>query len=148
AVDSLKQEKSDIQASSSSALAHSTDNAQKTQEILQKALTSAESRNAELLARQKETETKLMRAIADTEQLRQQLGAEHADREWLAKLQQDAEGKLHEALAELYEARQKDVQVAANKEGSDGNSNVSAQPTSENIASASASEIEARSLFG
>jgi hypothetical protein len=147
AVDSLKQRESEIQASSSTALAHSMDNAQRTQDVLQKTLLSSESRNAELSAREKETEAKLTRAIADAEQLRQQLGAEHADRERLTKLHQDAEDKLREALAELYEARQKDVQVAANKESSEG-SPVAAAPASESAAAAPASEVEARSLFG
>ena len=93
-------------------------------------------------ARARPAKQKLAGAIATAEQLRQQLATTDGDKQRLAKLQQDSDAKLHEALVELYQARQANAQVATETEAHDATKiDANSQP-------ASASEIEARNLFG
>jgi len=104
-----------------------------------------------LLTQELASEQKLARAIATAEQLRQQLATTDADRQKLAKLQQESDNKLHEALVELYQARQANAQVAPETQAHDNatlESKNGQPPPDSASAPASASEIEARNLFG
>ncbi len=112
AVDSLKQEKKVERAASDDAVIRSLDESQRARDTLQKSLATSEARSEGLLAREKASEEKLAEVIAVNERLRSQLDAKDADRGRLTKLQQDSDAKLHEALVELYQARQS-VQTTA-----------------------------------
>ena len=149
-VDSLKQEKKNDRAGSDGAVLRSLQESQKVRDALEKSLATSEAKNEELREREKASEEKLEGAIATAEQLRQQLAMNDSDRERLARLQRDSDGKLHEALAELYQARQATIQVAARGEArEDTTLEANAQPPSEGGASTpSPSEGEARNLFG
>ncbi len=141
-VDSLKQQHTSDGSGSESAVLRSLEDSQKARDALQKSLKTSETRNQELLAREQASEAKLAEAIASAEQLRQQLATNDGDRQRLAKLQQESDAKLHEALVELYQARQANAQVAAQTDAHDSASlEANSQPPS-------ASEIEARNLFG
>jgi hypothetical protein len=141
-VDSLKHERTSDRSGSESAVLRSLEESQKARDALQKSLETSETKNQELLAREQASEAKLAGAIATAEQLRQQLATTDGDKQRLAKLQQDSDAKLHEALVELYQARQANAQVATETEAHDGaRIDANSQP-------ASASEIEARNLFG
>ncbi len=148
-VDSLKQEKSEDRASSNSAVLRSLQESQKARDLLQKSLRTLEAKNAELLDRERGSEEKLAGAIATAEQLRQQLATNDGDRQRLAKLQQESDAKLHEALVELYQARQgvqtaskdlahDDVSLEAFEQPASGTGGAPTSPT----------EVEARNLFG
>ncbi len=148
-VDSLKQEKSEDRASSNSAVLRSLQESQKARDFLQKSLRTLEAKNGELLDRERASEEKLTGAIATAEQLRQQLATNDGDRQRLAKLQQESDAKLHEALVELYQARQgvqtaskdlahDDVSLEAFEQPASGTGGALTSPT----------EVEARSLFG
>jgi len=149
-VDSLKQEKKNDRGGSDSAVLRSLQESQKARDTLEKSLAGSEAKNEELREREKASEEKLVGAIATAEQLRQQLAMNDSDRERLARLQRDSDAKLHEALAELYQARQANAQLAAKGEArEDTTLEASAQPPSESGAgTASPSEGEARNLFG
>ena len=141
-VDSLKQQRASGRSGSESAVARSLEESQKARDALQKSLETSETKNQELLAQELANEQKLAAAIATSEQLRQQLATTDGDKQRLAKLQQDSDAKLHEALVELYQARQANAQVATETEAHDATRiDANSQP-------ASASEIEARNLFG
>ncbi len=149
-VDSLKQEKKNDRGGSDSAVLRSLQESQKARDALEKSLAASEAKNEELRAREKASEEKLESAIATAEQLRQQIAMNDSDRERLARLQRDSDAKLHEALAELYQARQASTQVAANGETrEDTILEADVRPPSESGGSApSPSEGEARNLFG
>ena len=145
-VDSLKQEKRDERASDSSVL-RSLKESQNARDSLQKSLVASEAKNQELLAREKASQEKLAGAVAIAEQLRQQVVTNDTDRQRLAKLQQESDAKLHEALVELYQARQAPAQTGV--KGEDANLAADSQPSSETgSVPSSPSEIEARNLFG
>ncbi len=148
-VDSLKQEKGEDRASSNSAVLRSLQESQKARDWLQKSLRTLETQNAELLDRERASEEKLAEAIGTAEQLRQQLATNDGDRQRLAKLQQESDAKLHEALVELYQARQ-GVQTASKDLAHDDVSlEAFEQPASRTGgAPTSPTEIEARNLFG
>jgi hypothetical protein len=148
-VDSLKPEKKNEGAASADAVLRSLEESQKARDVLEKSLAESEARNQLLREREKASEQKLEGAIASAEQLRRELASDDGDRERLAKLQQESDAKLHEALVELYQARQT-VQTAATAEvREDANPETSAQPSEETgSVPASPSEGEARSLFG
>jgi len=148
-VDSLKQEKSDDGASSNSAVVRSLEESQKARDFLQKSLKTLEAKNAELLGRERASEEKLAGAIATAEQLRQQLATNDGDRQRLAKLQQESDTKLHEALVELYQARQ-GVQTASKDLAHDDVSLEAFEQSASGIGGAptSPTEVEARNLFG
>ena len=148
-VDSLKQEKKN-DGGSNSAVLRSLQESQKVRDALEKSLAASEATNEDLRAREKASEEKLESAIATGEQLRQQITMNDSDRERLTTLQRDSDAKLHEALAELYQARQASAQVAAKVETrEDTTLEANAQPPSGGGASTpSPSEGEARSLFG
>src|SRR6266849_7141714 len=148
-VDSLKQEKIEDRANSNSAVLRSLQESQKARDLLQKSVRTLEAKNAELFDRERASEEKLAGAIATTEQLRQQLATNDGDRQRLAKLQQESEAKLHEALVELYQARQgvqtaskdlahDDVSLEAFEQPASGTGGPPTSPT----------EVEARNLFG
>ena len=149
-VDSLKEEKKNDRSGSDSAVLRSLQESQKARDALEKSLAASETKNEELRAREKASEEKLVGAIATAEQLRQQIAMNDSDRERLAKLQRDSDAKLHEALAELYQARQASAQVAAKGETrEDTTLEADVRPPSESGASTpSPSEGEARNLFG
>ena len=149
-VDSLKQEKKNDRDGSDSAVLRSLQESQKARDALEKSLAGSEAKNEDLRAREKASEEKLVGAIATAEQLRQQLAMNDSDRERLGRLQRDSDAKLHEALAELYQARQANAQVAAKGETrEDTTLEANAQPPSEGGApTPSPSEGEARNLFG
>jgi hypothetical protein len=149
-VDSLKQEKKNDRDGSESAVLRSLQESQKARDTLEKTLGESEAKNEELRQREKTSEEKLVGAIATAEQLRQQLTMNDSDRERLARLQLDSDAKLHEALAELYQARQANAQLAAKGEArEDTTLEANAEPPSESGAgTASPSEGEARNLFG
>src|SRR5258708_31053032 len=149
-VDSLKQQKKNERDGSDSALVRSLRESQKARDTLEKSLAGSEAKNEELREREKASEEKLVGAIATAEQLRQQLAMNDSDRERLARLQRDSDAKLHEALAELYQARQANAQLVAKGEaGEDTTLEANAQSPSETGAgAASPSEGEARNLFG
>ena len=149
-VDSLKEEKKNDRGGSDSAVLRSLQESQKARDALEKSLGASEAKNEELRAREKASEEKLVGAIATAEQLRQQLAMNDSDRERLARLQRDSDTKLHEALAELYQARQASTQVAAKGETrEDTILEAAARPPSESGGSTpSPSEGEARNLFG
>jgi hypothetical protein len=148
-LDSLKQDKRAERAASDNPVVRSLEESQKARDVLQKSLASSAAKNEELLARERASQERLAGAIATAEQLRLHLEAKDADRDRLAKLQLESDAKLHEALAELYQARQAPVQTAANTEPQDdANLGSTAQPSSETGAPVSPSEVEARSLFG
>ncbi len=141
-VDSLKRAKIPKWATPDNAVVRSLEESQRARDILQKSLKASEAKNDELLAREKASQEKLAATIATVEQLSQQVASNDGDRERLAKLQQESDAKLREALAELYQARQASVQVAMKTESrEDGNLETNSQP-------ASPSEVEARNLFG
>jgi hypothetical protein len=144
-VQSFEKSKKAERAASDNAVVRSLEESQRARDFLQKSLTAAEAQNTELLARQKASEEKLTTAIANTERLRQQLAAKDVDRERITKLQRESDGKLREALSELYQARQASVQSAANTEPLD----TSSQPSSEVAAvTAPPTPADARNLFG
>jgi hypothetical protein len=149
-VDSLKQEKNNDRGGSESAVLRSLQESQKARDALEKSLSGSEAKNEELREREKASQEKLLGAIASAEQLRQQLAMNDSDRERLARLQRDSDAKLHEALAELYEARQANAQLAAKGEArEDTTLEANTQPPSESDpGAASPSEGEARNLFG
>src|SRR5258708_18711458 len=149
-VDSLKQEKKNDRGGSDSAVLRSLQESQKARDNLEKSLAGSEAKNEELREREKASEEKLVGAIATAEQLRQQLAMNDNDRARLAMLQLDSDAKLHEALAELYQARQANAQLVAKGEaGEDTTLEANAQSPSETGAgAASPSEGEARNLFG
>jgi hypothetical protein len=148
-VDSLKQVKTNDTTGSDTAVLRSLQESQKARDVLQKYLAASEAKNGQLLARERTAQEKLAGAIGAAEQLRAQLEAKDADRERLAKLQQESDAKLHEALVELYHARQAPVQILAKSEAhDDANVASKSQPGSENGATFSPSEVEARNLFG
>jgi len=148
-LESLKQDKKAERATSDPAVVRSLEESQKARDVLQKSLAVSETKNGELLAREKASQEKLAGAIAAAEQLRQQLEAKDADRDRIARLQQESDAKLHEALAELYQARQAPVQSAANAEAHDANLASNTQPALGGGSSlVSPSELEARNLFG
>jgi hypothetical protein len=149
-VDSLKEEKKNDRGGSDSAVLRSLEESQNARDALEKSLASSEAKNEELRAREKASEEKLESAVATVEQLRQQIAMNDSDRERLARLQRDSDAKLHEALAELYQARQASTQVAANGETrEDTILEADVQPPSESGASTpSPSEGVARNLFG
>jgi hypothetical protein len=141
-VDSLKRDKSHERAAPDNAVVRSLEESQRARDILQESLKASEAKNNELLAGEKGSQEKLAGAIANVEQLRQQIAANDGDRERLARLQQESDAKLREALAELYQARQASAQVAMKGENrEDASLEANAQP-------ASPSEVEARNLFG
>jgi hypothetical protein len=149
-VDSLKQEKKNDRGDSDSAVLRSLQESQKARDALEKSLAASEAKNEELRAREKASEEKLESAIATGEQLRQQIAMNDSDRERLARLQRDSDAKLHEALAELYQARQASTQVAANGETREDtilDADVRA-PSESGGSTPSPSEGEARNLFG
>jgi hypothetical protein len=149
AVDSLQQNKKAERVASDDAVVRSLQESQKARDSLQKSLVASDAKNSELLARQKASEEKLTAAIANSEQLSVQLQTKDADRERLAKLQQESDAKLREALVELYQARQGTVQTVANA-GPLDNANAASEthPFNEVAAPASPTEVEARNLFG
>jgi hypothetical protein len=149
-LDSLKQQTRDDRAGSSSAVLRSLEESQRTRDALQRSLAAAQAKNEELLAGERASQEKLGEAIANAEQLRQQLATNDGDRQRLAKLQQESDAKLHEALVELYQARQANAQVAAKGDAAgDANLEANGQPSPETgPVAASQSEIEARNLFG
>ena len=149
-VESLKQEKRNDRTGSGSAVLRSLEESQKARDALEKSLAASELKNQELRAREKASEEKLEGAIATAEQLRQQLATNDSDRERLARLQRDSDTKLHEALAELYQARQATAQVVVKgetREDATLEANAPASPES-GASTASPSEVEARNLFG
>jgi len=148
-VDSLKEEKNEDRASSNSAVLRSLEESQKARDFLQKSLRTLEAKNAALLDRERASEEKLAGAIATAEQLRQQLATNDGDKQRLAKLQQESDAKLHEALVELYQARQ-GVQTASRDVAHDDVSlEAFEQPASATGgAPTSPTEVEARNLFG
>jgi hypothetical protein len=148
-VDALKQEEKNDRADSDSAVLRSLQESQKARDALEKSLAASEAKNQELLGREKASEQKLEGAIAAAEDLRQQLAANVGDRERLTKLQLDSDAKLHEALVELYQARQ--VVQTAGKDQSHEDVSLEAfeEPLSKTGAvPTSPTEVEARSLFG
>lgn len=149
-VDSLKQEKKSDRGDSDSAVLRSLEESQKARDALEKSFAASEARNEELREREKASEEKLVSALATAEQLRQQLAMNDSDRERLARLQRDSDAKLHEALAELYQARQASAQLTGNGEArEDTTLEANSQPPSESGGSTpSPSEGEARNLFG
>jgi hypothetical protein len=148
-VDSLKPQRTNDRSGADGAVLRSLEESQKARDSLQKSLTASEAKNEELLARERASEAKLAGAIATAEQLRHQLATTDGDRQRLAKLQQDSDAKLHEALVELYQARQT-VQTAANDQShQDVSLEAFEQPASTTgAAPVSPSEVEARNLFG
>jgi hypothetical protein len=141
-VDSFKRDKSPERAAPDNAVVRSLEESQRARDILQKSLKVSETKNDELLAREKASQEKLAGAIATVEQLRQQEAANAEDRERLSKVQLESDAKLREALAELYQARQASVQVSMKAESrEDASLEANAQPASPN-------EAEARNLFG
>ena len=148
-VDVLKQEGKNDRANSDSAVVRSLQESQKARDALEKSLTASEAKNQELLGREKVSEQKLEGAIAVAEGLRQQLAATAGDSERLAKLQQESDAKLHEALVELYQARQ-GVQVAAKSQAHEDTSLEAFEPPApeSRAAPSSPTEVEARNLFG
>lgn len=148
-VDSLKQQKSEDKASSNTALLRSLQESQKARDFLQRSVGTLEAKNAELLDRERASAEKLAGAIATAEQLRQQLATNDGDRQRLAKLQEESDTKLHEALVELYQARQ-GVQTASKDLAHDDVSlDAFEQPASgTGGAATSPTEVEARNLFG
>ncbi len=149
-LDSLKQQTRDDGAGSSKAVLRSLEESQRTRDALQRSLAASEGKNEELLAGERASQEKLAEAIATAEQLRQQLATNDGDRQRLAKLQQESDAKLHEALVELYQARQANAQLAAKGDApAEANLEANGQPPSESgPVPASPSEIEARNLFG
>jgi hypothetical protein len=149
-VDSLKRQRTNDQSGSDGAVLRSLQETQKARDALQKYLAASKAKNEELLAREKASEEKLAGAIATTEQLKQQVATNDGDLQRLAKLQQDSEAKLHEALVELYQSRQAPVQVTAKGEArDDANLASDALPSADSGPTpASPSETEARNLFG
>jgi len=149
-VDSLKRERKNDPASSDSAVLRSLQESQKARDALERSLAASEAKNEELREREKASEDKLEAAITTAERLRQQLATNESDREGLAALQRDSDAKLHEALAELYQARQAGAPPAANGDAREGTTlEASTQPSSESgPGTASPSEGEARNLFG
>ncbi|HET6929212.1 MAG TPA: zf-HC2 domain-containing protein [Candidatus Acidoferrum sp.] len=149
ALDSLKQDKKAERAASDNAVIRSLEESQRARDTLQKSLAAAETKNGELLARETATQEKLAGAIAAAEHLRQELQAKESDRDRLAKLQQESDTRLHEALAELHQARQAGIQGAANAEAHNTNFTSNSQPALVgSLVPVSASELEARNLFG
>jgi hypothetical protein len=148
-VDSLKQARRSDRADSNSAVLQSLQESQKARDTLAKSLAASETRNRELLGREKASEQKLQSAIATAEDLRRQLAANDGERERLAKLQQESDAKLREALVELYQARQGVQTVAKSEPLEDATLEATSQPSAEGRpALASPSEVEARNLFG
>ena len=148
-VDSLKQQEKNDRASSENTMLRSLHESQKARDTLEKSLTAFEAKNQELLGREKASEQKLEGAIAAAEELRQQLAANAGDRERLARLQQESDAKLHEALVELYQARQVVQTAAKDQSHEDVTLEAFEQPPSEaGAARTSPTEVEARSLFG
>jgi hypothetical protein len=149
-VDSLKQQTKDDRAGSSIAVLRSLEESQRTRDALQRSLAASQARNEELLAAERASQEKLAEAIATAEQLRQQLATNDGDTQRLAKLQEESDAKLHEALVELYQARQANAQVAAKGDAAgDANLEANGQPSPETgPLPGSPSEIEARNLFG
>jgi len=141
-VDSLKRDKSPERTAPDNAVVRSLEESQRARDILQKSLKVSETKNDELLAREKASQEKLAGAIATVEQLKQQVAANSGDRERLSKLQLESDAKLREALAELYQARQASVQVSMKGESREDAS------LEANVPPASPSEVEARNLFG
>jgi len=149
-LDSLKQQTRDDRTGSSNAVLRSLQESQRARDALQRSLEASQAKNEELLAGERASQEKLAGAIATAEQLRQELATNDGDRQRLAKLQQDSDAKLHEALVELYQARQANSQVAAKAE-TPGDANLEANgqlPAETGSLPASPSEIEARNLFG
>ena len=149
-LDSLKQQTRDDRAGSNNVVLRSLEESQRTRDALQRSLAASQAKNEELLADEGASQEKLAEAVATAEQLRQQLATNDGDRQRLSKLQQESDAKLHEALVELYQARQANAQVAAKGDApGDANLEASGQPPAETGAvPASPSEIEARNLFG
>ena len=148
-VDVLKQGGKNDRANSDSAVLRSLQESQKARDALEKSLAASEAKNQELVGREKASEQKLEGAIAAAEDLRQQLAANVGDRERLTRLQQESDAKLHEALVELYQARQS-VQVAAKSQAHEDTSlEAFEQPAPDSRAApTSPTEVEARNLFG
>jgi hypothetical protein len=149
-LDSLKQQTRDDRAGSSNAVLRSLEESQRIRDALQRSLAASQAKNEELLAGERASEEKLAGAIGTAEQLRQQLAMNDGDRQRLTKLQQESDAKLHEALVELYQARQANAQVAAKGDApGDASLEANGQPSPETgPVPASPSEIEARNLFG
>lgn len=148
-VDSLKQQDKNDKASSESTVLRSLHESQRARDTLEKSLAASEAKNQELLGREKASEQKLEGAIAAAEDLRQQLAANAGDRETLQKLQQESDAKLHEALVELYQARQVVQTAAKDQSHEDVTLEAFEQPPAETgAARTSPTEVEARSLFG
>jgi len=148
-VDSLKQEEKSDRASSDNTVLRSLQESQKARDALEKSLAASEAKYEKLLQREKASEEKLEGAIATAEDLRQDLAANDGDRGRLAKLQQESDAKLHEALAELYQARQVVQTAAKGQAREDVSLEAFEQPVSETGgAPASPTEVEARNLFG
>jgi hypothetical protein len=147
-VDSLKQQRTNDRSGADGAVLRSLEESQKARDALQKSLETSETKNQELLAREKASEEKLAGAIATAEQLRQQLATNDGDRERLARLQQESDAKLHEALVELYQARQTVQTTAKDQSHEDTSLEAFEQPSADTGIPASPSEMEARNLFG
>jgi hypothetical protein len=143
-VDSLKQQRTNDRSGSDGAVLRSLQESQKARDALRESLAASEAKSEESLARQKASEEKLAAAIATAEQLRQQLATNDGDRQRLAKLQQESDAKLQEALGELYQARQ-GVETAAKGETRE---DAALEATSQFPVPVSPSEVEARNLFG
>jgi len=148
-VDSLKQAEKNDRGSSEKTVLRSLHESQKARDTLEKSLTASEAKNQELLGREKASEQKLEGAIAAAEDLRQRLAANVGDRERLVRLQQESDAKLHEALVELYQARQVVQTAAKDQSHEDVTLEAFEQPPSETgAARTSPTEGEARNLFG
>src|SRR6266481_94447 len=148
-VDSLKQAEKNDRGSSEKTVLRSLHESQKARDTLEKSLTASEAKNQELLGREKASEQKLEGAIAAAEDLRQRLAANVGDRERLVRLQQESDAKLHEALVELYQARQVVQTAAKDQSHEDVTLEAFEQPPAETgAARTSPTEGEARNLFG
>jgi anti-sigma factor ChrR (cupin superfamily) len=145
-VDSLRQEKTNEETASDRVVMRSLEESQNARGSLEKSLALVQAKNKELLDQQMDGDERLKSAIASIEQLKQQLAINQSDRDRLAKLEQDSERKLHAALAELDDTRQRNLQLAERNEAQE---DATLEPNAQNRAAAvSTSEAEARNLFG
>ena len=148
-VASLRQQTNEEKAGkANSAVLRSLQESQKARDALEESLAWSEKKNEALVAREGASEEQLAEAIATTEQLKEQLATDETDRQTLAKLQQESDAKLHEALVELYQARQASAQVASRPDAHE-DANLETNGHGETGATpGSTSEAEARNLFG
>jgi len=148
ALGALERQGPNVAAGSGEAVTRALEESQRTRDSLRKSLTASEARDEELQARAASAEDKLASAIKASEELKEQLAVSEVERQRTVKAQTDSDAKLHEALVELYQARQ-GVPAVAKNDARDNSSEANAESTGiASLNAASPTEAEARSLFG